>query len=346
MSSPPSTPLRVLHVAFSDRVSGSSRYICDLAVRQSRGGHQVGITLPARGQGVSIYDSLPDGVEVISALGSPGVFGLARAIGDFKPDILHFHDGRGPRAARWIPGRPPSVATLHLGYKKAMAHADVLIRIGEWQDVSAYRGPVIDIPNWRTASPPVPPEQALALRESVGAGKGGFLLGCVGRLHPSKGADVLVDAFRRTSAPHAILVFIGDGPERTALKARAAGDPRIRFLGLRTDVDAWYSALDAFVTPSYAEHSPLVVLEAMSAGLPIAASANPGSAEMLRGQPAPLFPPGDVDALARILAGWVTAPPSRVRYDLSRFDPNRAGALIEGSYAQAIAAQGARRRRS
>lgn len=335
----PAASLRILHAASSDRVSGSSRYICDLGQRQRDAGHAVGVALPRRGPGGSIYDSLPPGLEVLSVLGSPGWLGLARAIRAFRPDILHFHDGRGPRAIRWLPGHPPSVITLHLGYKRAMKPADGLIRIARWQQVSPYRGPVVDVANWRPAAPPRPQDEALALRAGLGVGPEQLLIGCVGRLHPQKGAAVLIDAMQRVPAKDVVLAFVGDGPDRASLMTLAEGDPRVRFLGHRTDVDAWYGAFDSFVTPSYSEHSPLVVLEAMAAGLPIAAAANPGSAEMLEGQPASLFPPGDAEALAAILRDWASARPARRAYDMSRFDPDRAAETIEDFYRKVIAAR-------
>ena len=330
--------MRILHAAFSTLVSGSSRYICDLGARQIVSGHIVGAALPPRGGGVSIYDSLPAGMEVLSALGSPGWIGLRQAIRAFKPDILHFHDGRGPRAIRWIPNHPPSVITLHLGYKKAMAPVDGLIRIAKWQDVSGYPGKVVTVRNWRTASPQVPREKALAIRAQIGAGEGITLIGCAVRLHPVKNVDVLIDAFRAVPA-NAVLAILSDGPERAALDAQATGDARIKFVGMQSNVDEWFAAFDAFVQPSSSEHSPLTLLEAMDAGLPIAAAANDGSAEMLEGQPARLFPVGDRAALAEILQEWAAAPPQRADYDLSAFDPARAAAAIEGFYREVIAAR-------
>lgn len=340
--------MRILHAAFSALVSGSSRYICDLGARQMAAGHTVGVALPPRGEGVSIYELLPVGMDVLSVLGSPGYVGLARAVERFKPDVLHFHDGRGPRAVRWLIRRPPSVITLHLGYKPAMAPADGVIRIAKWQDVSAYRGGVVTARNWRTASAPVSRDKAMALRASVGAGEAVTLIGCAVRLHPVKNVDVLIDAFRTVPDARAVLAILSDGPERATLEARAAGDPRIRFLGMRADVDVWYAAFDIFVQPSSSEHSPLTLLEAMDAGLPIAAAANNGSAEMLAGQPARLFTPGDTAALAAILKDWTETPPPRVSYDLSAFDPDRAATAIEGFYRDVIAARasGAGRRKA
>jgi glycosyltransferase involved in cell wall biosynthesis len=337
--------LRILHVAFSDKVSGSSRYIGDLSQRQLMAGHAVGVALTARGPGLTIYDGLPQGVEVLSVLRSPGYIGLARAIRGFKPDVLHFHDGRGPRAVRWLPGRPPSVVTLHLGYKHAMAPADGLIRIADWQSADAFDGPTVTVPNWRPKAGDPNQDVAAALRQSIAAGPQTFLVGCVGRLHPAKGAGLLLDSLQQVAPSDTMFVFIGDGAARAELEARAAGDPRVRFIGLRQDVDAWYAAMDAIVAPSYLEQSPLVVLEAMSAGLPIAAAANPGAVEMLKGQPARLFPVGDAAALADILNGWAANPPQRVAYDMSRFEPDRAALQIEAFYHLVIQRRRKRRTR-
>lgn len=329
--------LRILHVAFCDGVSGSSRYICDLSDRQVKGGHVVAVALPRRGAGLSIHEGLANQVEVLPALSRPHVFGLARALRTFRPDIVHLHDGRGPRALRWLPRRPPSVATLHLGFKKAMAAVDGVVRIAPWQEVGHYRGLVADAPNWRPAAQPVSPGRSEDLRRLIGAGPDQFVIGCIGRLHPAKGPQMVLDAFQRLDWPNAVLAFIGDGPLRAELEAQAGDDTRVRFVGFRADIDAWYAAADAVVAASLEEQFYLVLLEAMSAGLPLAASSCQGSLATLSGQPVPLFTPGDSEGLAAILQGWAASPPARRTYDLARFDPARSVASIEALYRQAMA---------
>ena len=294
------------------------------------------VALPRRGGGVSIYDSLPPSVQVLSTLSGVHWLGLARAIWAFRPDVVHFHDGRGPAAIRWIPGRPASVATLHLGYKKAMGAVDGLVRIAPWQTVGTYRGLVAEAPNWRLTPTPVTPEQIQDLRALAGAGPDNFLIGCVGRLHPAKGADILLDAFQQVDWPDARLVFVGDGAERKALEAKAR-DPRVRFVGFRTDVDAWYRTIDALAAPSFMDQFGMVLVEAMGAGLPIAAAANKGALQTLRDQPVGLFDPGDVRGLMRILEDWRNARPRPVAYDLSSFGPDAPVAAIRTLYRQAMA---------
>ena len=336
-----SGPLRILHAAFCERVSGSSRYICDLSARQTGDGHTVAVALPRRGGGVSIYDSLPADVDVFPTLPTlSGLhwLGLARAIWAFRPDIVHFHDGRGPAAIRWIPGRPASVITLHLGYKKTMSPADGLVRIAPWQALGTYRGLVAEAPNWRLTPTPVTQAQIQDLRALAGAEPDDFLIGCVGRLHPAKGADVLLDAFQQVHWPKARLVFVGDGAERQALEAKAQ-DPRVRFVGFRTDVDAWYRSIDALAAPSFMDQFGMVLVEAMGAGLPIAAAANKGALQTLRGQPVGLFDPGDVQGLSHILEDWREVRPGKAAYDLSAFGPEAPVAAIRALYRQAMAAR-------
>ncbi|HEV7759170.1 MAG TPA: glycosyltransferase, partial [Acidimicrobiales bacterium] len=110
------------------------------------------------------------------------------------------------------------------------------------------------------------------------------------------------------------LEVVGDGPDRAALEAqsRALGlDDRVRFLG-RQPRDGVVDALrraSAVVIPSIVgaggdmEGTPVVLCEAMAAGVPVVASALGGLEECLvDGKTGLLVPPGDVEALARALS--------------------------------------------
>ena len=102
----------------------------------------------------------------------------------------------------------------------------------------------------------------------------------LGRLHPNKGFDVLLEAMARV--PDAYLWLAGEGPLRAELEdlaARLGVRPRTRFLGWRDDVAALYAACDLVVCPS--RHEPLgnVVIEAWAQSVPIIAadSLGPGT---------------------------------------------------------------------
>jgi glycosyltransferase involved in cell wall biosynthesis len=135
----------------------------------------------------------------------------------------------------------------------------------------------------------------------------GPIVGLAARLVWEKGLDVLLDAWPQVLAAHpgARLLIGGDGPERTALEtivAQKALGGSVHMPGMVSDMAAFYSALDVFVLPSVSEGLPLALLEAMSMGLPIVASAVGGMPAALGPSLAGiLVPPSDAAALARAL---------------------------------------------
>lgn len=135
----------------------------------------------------------------------------------------------------------------------------------------------------------------------------------VGRMSREKGHIHLVEAFaalRRQHPQDVRLVLVGDGPERGKLESalRAAGLAQaVRFAGQTNDVQSFYAMSDVLALPSLSEGSPNVVLEAMAAGLPIAATAVGGVPELVENEVTGLLvesanPQALAAALARLLS--------------------------------------------
>jgi glycosyltransferase involved in cell wall biosynthesis len=129
-----------------------------------------------------------------------------------------------------------------------------------------------------------------------------FLL--VTRLAAEKCVHVVLEAYRRASARLAPdstrLLIAGAGPERAALEA--AAPPGAVFLGFverQQALPALYASCDVFCYASTTETLGLVVLEAMSAGLPVVAAPAGGVADHLRdGVNGIAYPANDVEAMA------------------------------------------------
>lgn len=129
-------------------------------------------------------------------------------------------------------------------------------------------------------------------------------IGTVAVLREEKRLDLLLDAFAalRAGMP-AKLIIGGDGPERPRLEAHAErlgvqGD--VEFTGMIREVETVYPRLDIFALSSATEQLPNAVLEAMAAGLPIAAMAVGDLPEMVSPDNEPFITPvGDVAALTR-----------------------------------------------
>jgi glycosyltransferase involved in cell wall biosynthesis len=143
----------------------------------------------------------------------------------------------------------------------------------------------------------------------------GYLL-FVGRLRIRKGVEVLLEALNavRRTHPGARLLIAGDGEHREALERKAAElglGPSAVFLGRcgASRVRGLLADAAALVVPSTYEGMPLVVLEAMEAGLPVVASRVSGIPEVVEdGKTGWLVPPEDPDALAAALAGALGNP--------------------------------------
>jgi glycosyltransferase involved in cell wall biosynthesis len=143
----------------------------------------------------------------------------------------------------------------------------------------------------------------------------------VGRLHPVKRVDVVIDALAGVEGAN--LVVVGDGPERAALERRAheAGvAAHVRFAGSTPHVVPFLHAADAFVLPSAAEGMSNALVEAMACGLPcLVTSAIGGVAALVGEDRGVLVPAGDVGA-------WRAAMTVTVAGDARRHELGEAAA--------------------
>jgi glycosyltransferase involved in cell wall biosynthesis len=130
----------------------------------------------------------------------------------------------------------------------------------------------------------------------------------VARLVPDKDHDTLIAAFSQVSAafPQAELWLLGNGPRLAAIEALAARTlppGRVRFWPGQPDIRSFLHQACLLVLSSRYEALPNVVLEAMAAGLPVAATRVGGLPELVvPGRTGWLVPPGDAPALAAAMS--------------------------------------------
>ncbi len=245
---------------------------------------------------------------------------LRRAVSRFRPDIVLAWMNRATAMAPRGPWR--LVARLggyyNLKYYRACDHLvgnteDIVtyLRDAGWPAERAHYLPnfVADrrAPAEDRARHDTPADVPLAL--------------ALGRLHPNKGFDVLIEAL--AEKPGLWLWIAGSGPQEAALRARAERlgvASRVRFLGWRDDPAPLYAACDLFVCSSRIEPLGNIVIEAWAQGRPVVAAAAAGPGRLIEdGRTGLLVPIDDAPALARAL-------------DLAD-DPARGGALAEAGRA-------------
>ena len=146
-----------------------------------------------------------------------------------------------------------------------------------------------------------------------------FELISVGRLAAVKGYPLLIEAVARLldQGRDVRLTLAGDGPERSYLEGqsrRLGVGSRIIFAGWKNQValQKLYRNSDLCVLSSFAEGVPVVLMEAMAAGVPCVAPRITGIPELIRhGIDGFLVTPSDVEELAAAIAGLMDQPELR-----------------------------------
>jgi glycosyltransferase involved in cell wall biosynthesis len=167
-----------------------------------------------------------------------------------------------------------------------------------------------------------PPEEAVqSLRRELGLARDEAVILAVGRLSHEKGHADLIRAAAAlkamSGAPRFRVVLVGDGPEREPLAQMALRlgiQQRITFAGFQRDTRPYYAVATLVAVPSHSEGSPNVVLEAMAAGLPIAANAVGGVPEILEeGANGLMVRPRNPEAMAKAMLRILSDPELRSR---------------------------------
>jgi len=333
------SPHILLVAAATSTSGGGERHVADLLRLLPARGFHVSLACPpggdlpalARELGIAVREvSIADGLR-------PGaVLALRRAIRELAPDVVHAHGSRAAFFARLADPRASSrcVYTLHgIHIDKAgspMRRAVFLTLerflrprtawfitvcaadLGKGERLGLIDPSRTSVVFNGIATPAIAPLGGL--RGELGVGEGMPLVLSVGRFHEQKDQDTLLRAWTLVleRRPDSVLALVGSGPLEAALREQSAAlglADSVRFLPPRPDLALAYADANVFVLTSLWEGLPYVVLEAMSYGLPVAATAVDGVPEAVAdGESGMLFPPSDPAAAAAVIVELLDDP--------------------------------------
>lgn len=136
---------------------------------------------------------------------------------------------------------------------------------------------------------------------------GPLRLGFLGRLHPTKGAHILIESFLQLPKGSAELLIAGTGAHdyESKLAAMVSDRAEVRFLGF-VEPDELFRRVDVVVVPSLVHDSaPLVVMESLVRGIPLIGSKRGGIPELLDNRTGWLFEPNEPESLTKALRGAI-----------------------------------------
>lgn len=326
--------LKVLHIINGEYYSGAERVQDNLALALSDWGFEVGFVCVKPGR-------FP---EVRQSKKSPLYYAPMRSWWDFSPlvmieavcrsegiTVLHAHTPRTSLLASRA-GRRLGVPWVYHAHSPTLRDSErwaknLVVAAAEWWAVRrAHRViAVSESLRWYWIHLGISPHKVLTVPNGVPIRRTlperttpqkRWVLGTVALFRPRKGMEVLLEAASHLAKRGYSFRLLAVGPFESSayerhLKQRAkilGIEHVVEWTGFIREINPVLDQMDLFVLPSlFGEGMPMVVLEALAAGLPVVASAVEGIPEVIReGQEGYLVPPGSSETLARAIERFFT----------------------------------------
>jgi glycosyltransferase involved in cell wall biosynthesis len=327
----------ILHVLAAGEVGGLERVVRALATGQRGAGHRVAVAVvlePGHSEHPFVRSLDGQDLEVVPIQVARWSYFAERAViadlcRGLRPDVVHTHGYRpdvvdsGVARSRGI----AIVTTVHGftggGWKnrlyerlqrRAFRRFDAVVAVSRPLGEALVRDGVPGdrvcvIRNvWDGANNVL---DRPAARRALGVPDTGFRIGWVGRLSHEKGPDVMLEALALLADAPVRLSMLGDGERRTDLQAQAGTlgvTERTTWHGTAPDAAPLFPGFDVFVLSSRTEGTPMVLFEAMAAGVPVVATAVGGVPDVVSAAEATLVSPDDPAGLAAAVRDTLTNP--------------------------------------
>jgi glycosyltransferase involved in cell wall biosynthesis len=319
--------------------------------------------------------SVPQLVSQISPANDiRGLRQLTEQLAEGGYDVVHTHSAKAGalgRLAAERAGTPRVVHTFHgfpfhefqsrarraayVGIERYLGRrTDVFLAVGGAVAAEAVRSGIAAPERIRVIYPAIEhsniqASQAVraAARRRLGVPVGCKVVGTVGRVDYQKAPESFVDAIAALGRPDVYAVWIGDGPLRGRMEARADRrglQGRFICVGHRDNVPELLPGLDVFVMASRYEGLPCSVAEAMTAGLPVVATAvNAVPDVVLPGETGLLASPERPKQLASAVRYMLDEPAEAARMAAAgrrliadRFTPGSLAAVLDAAYGSGV----------
>lgn len=268
-------------------------------------------------------------VDTVCSCTSITVLGAALARLTGTRHVWHWHESVDTHF-----GWNPSLRTL---YRRLASRATAIICISRRQQAEWEQELGATLPNAQVVYNPMKPIPPKPLNTPAHEG---VRIGFIGHFEARKNIRLLVQAFERLHSkfPDTALWLCGANSDRDRLEVErmtALHEPEITILPQTADVAAFYHQTDILVLPSWRETMPLVVPEAMQAGVCVLQTDRSGMKELIEdGKESLFFSPADPDSLYALLVRCMDAA---YRSTIARAGQKRALQLItNGSFDRQI----------
>ncbi|MFK7839503.1 MAG: glycosyltransferase [Bdellovibrionales bacterium] len=279
--------MKILQVMAGGEFGGAETAFVDICIALHEAGEDVVVV--TRPNDLRVPKMITAGLTVYALKfgGKLDVFSkwkMHKIIKDFEPDIVQCWMSR---AASFVPRWQYSmgIKRYHVvarmgGYYKMKYYRSADYFVGNTPDIARYiqdQGVVGDCVRHINNYTDIESVDRSLDRKDLDTSKDAHVIIALGRLHPVKAFDVLIDAI--APLDDVVLWIAGEGDEREALEnqARELGCfERVKLLGWRDDRSALFEAADICVMPSRFEPFGNVFIQAWAQRIPLVISRSEG----------------------------------------------------------------------
>jgi len=321
--------MKIIHIILSKDFAGSERYVTELINFQSQN-HDCYLLKNINNQDPQFVDKIDKKIKIFNIKNFFRSYQINKIIEEISPDIVHTHLGNSSKLIKKS-DKFKLVSTSLMNFKiKYYKNHDGIIVLNRTQEKiikKDFKGKVKKIYLW-TNLVKKGNLNNLNLKEKLNIPIGSYVFGSIGRFHPQKGFDLLLEAFIRANLKNTYLILAG----RHSENFKKYNSEKIKIIDHQQELDYFFNSIDCFVMPSRWEGFGLILLEAMVFKIPIISSVTEGNEEWISDYPILTFQNENIAELTMLLKKQRLIKNCIIEYDLGQFDYKKNSKEVENFY--------------
>ena len=320
--------LKILHIILSKGFAGSEKYVVDLIKFQKKNNFVFVITSE---KNITLNKILKKKINVFEIGDFFRKLKLKKIVDNIKPDIIHTHLGESAKLIDKSSSYK-TISTMHMNYKnKDFKNMDGIIVSNETQFneiKKVFKGKIFKSYLW--VNLPKVSVTKSKLKKKLRIPKKNIIFGSIGRFHPQKGFDILINCFKELNLKDSTLVLIGNG-HREYLKLET-GSEKFRIIGHVDNVSNYYNIFDICLFASRWETFGYSLIESMKFHKPIVSSKHIGNKDWINKFQIYQFDINKKNQLKKLIKKLYKAKSLKKKYDLGMFEYKKNCQAITSIY--------------
>ena len=308
--------LKIIHVILSKGFAGSEKYVVDLTSYQNKN-HLVYVIILNKNK--KLKNSLENKSKIYEVGSFLKKYNIKKIINKIKPQIVHTHLGEAAKLVQKS-SEYKTVATMHMNYKNKDYRNSAAIIVSnntQYKEIKKkYSGELFKSYLW--VKLPKPEISKKKLIKSLNLPKKNFIFGSIGRFHPQKGFDVLIECFKEMNLDDCTLILIGNGHEK--YKFLETKNNNFKIIGHVKNVSNYFNLFDVGLFFSRWETFGYSLVEAMQFNLPIISSQHIGNKDWLNKFKIIKVNLNNKKQIKNSIKKLFKSRPMKKKYDLKMFD--------------------------